>query len=70
MTAKVNIWSKVDTSGTCWFWQGYIMPNGYGMLGRKLVHRLVYEQAKGLIPVGLEIDHICRNRKRQVQLCT
>lgn len=33
-------------------------------VGRKrvLAHRLAYEKAKGEIPNGLELDHLCRNR--------
>lgn len=27
-----------------------------------LAHRVAYEQAKGPIPTGLQIDHLCRNR--------
>ena len=30
--------------------------------GGKLAHRVAYEQAKGPIPDGLTIDHLCRNR--------
>ena len=30
---------------------------------RTYAHRFAYEQAKGAIPDGLEIDHLCRNRR-------
>jgi len=30
---------------------------------KHLAHRVAYELKKGRIPDGLEIDHICRNRK-------
>ena len=48
--------------------QGYENGNGYlkaRFSGRKLqyVHRVAYEQAKGPIPDGLQIDHLCRNRQ-------
>ena len=50
----------------CRLWTGYVMPNGYGQfrVGGKVVgaHRWAYEHAKGPIPPGLEIDHLCRNR--------
>lgn len=40
--------------------------NGYGMmtLNRERIrpHRLAYELAKGPIPLGLVIDHLCRNK--------
>lgn len=53
----------------CMVWTGYIYPNGYATigLGRKgtgneYIHRVAYELAKGKIPEGLVIDHLCRNR--------
>lgn len=51
----------------CWIWQlkGH-KATGYGMVraGGKdmLAHRYYYEQAKGPIPAGFQIDHLCRNR--------
>ncbi|MFB8122066.1 HNH endonuclease signature motif containing protein [Streptomyces bacillaris] len=45
--------------GNCWIWQG--STNGtYGRLGPGLAHRVSYEIAKGQIPSGLDIDHLCR----------
>jgi hypothetical protein len=56
-------WEKVDTSGDCWLWRGYVMKNGYGMCDqRTLVHRFSWETVHGPIPAGLVIDHICRVR--------
>lgn len=59
--------SKVDMSGSCWTWTAWIDHHGYGRLyfGRRnteMAHRLSYQWAKGPIPEGLTIDHICRNR--------
>ena len=55
----------VDENG-CWVWQQYVGPGGYG-LGRfggdrKVAHRGIYEQAKGDIPDGAHLDHLCKNR--------
>jgi hypothetical protein len=56
---------KVDDAG-CWNWQGYLRV-GYGTLsidGRPhLAHRVSYMAYVGPIPVGLHIDHLCRNRR-------
>lgn len=54
----------------CWSWTGHMNPNGYGFLavyrdGKQkniLAHRVAYEQRFGPIPLGLDIDHLCRNR--------
>jgi len=52
--------------GECWPWAGSITVSGYGRLHvdgvEHLAHRYVYERRIGLIPVGLHIDHLCRNR--------
>jgi len=50
----------------CWEWQGYVGKNGYAsfrMAGTtRSVHRISFELAKGPIPEGLVIDHLCRVR--------
>lgn len=50
----------------CWVWQRSKNPNGYGNLrvDKKLLlaHRWSYERHVGPIPVGLELDHLCRVR--------
>lgn len=47
----------------CWIWQRGKDQNGYGRIrtyGRQmLAHRVIYERHKGLIPNGLELDHLC-----------
>src|SRR3990167_4248135 len=55
----------IRRSTGCWEWNGCFDPNGYtrlyhahrGIFG----HRFSYEQARGPIPIGMEIDHLCRN---------
>lgn len=49
-------------AGDCIVWTGYRLPKGYGLFGSKYAHRLAYSDAKGPIPDGLVIDHLCRNR--------
>lgn len=46
---------------------GQTITKGYGvvkMAGKMImVHRVIWQQANGLIPEGLQIDHICRNTR-------
>ena len=56
----------IDESTGCWIWQGSpCRKNGYGRFwvnGKNVsAHRYSYELAKGKIPDGLSIDHLCRN---------
>ena len=52
----------------CWEWGGARSKAGYGQIrsgGRGVLlyaHRVAYELARGPIPPGLVIDHLCRNR--------
>ncbi|MMZ45513.1 hypothetical protein D1872_71140 [compost metagenome] len=64
-----RFWSKVDKSSgpdTCWTWLGKLNTGGYGRITVEKVqmpaHRFSYELAYGVIPEGLQIDHLCRNR--------
>lgn len=57
----------VDLCTGCWEWQLAIKKqSGYGQIkldGKcQLAHRVVYEFMRGLIPDGLVLDHLCRNR--------
>jgi hypothetical protein len=54
---------EVAESG-CWLWTGGTTSAGYGQVrggtgGQVYVHRVAYEIAKGPIPDGLVIDHLC-----------
>ena len=56
--------------GDCLAWVGGITSNGYGIMRKtgegpsmRYAHRVAYELEHGPIPVGMEIDHLCRNRK-------
>ena len=56
----------VQASG-CWFWNGFIRSNGYAAFwtgSRKVyAHRYAFEIFIGPIPIGQDIDHLCRNRR-------
>jgi hypothetical protein len=59
--------SLVEASGTeCIVWPRFLDKDGYGRVwidGKSaLAHRVAYEIARGEIPLGLTIDHLCRNR--------
>lgn len=73
MILPPRFWSKVKTSDThfyngtpCLEWTACTDYNGYGKFklnGKtKLAHRLSYEEKYGIIPKGLVINHMCRNR--------
>jgi hypothetical protein len=65
-TTAERFWAKVNKTDTCWLWTASKKPNGYGQMtvNQKTVypHRLVYEMMVGLIPEGMQLDHLCRNR--------
>lgn len=66
-TWQDRFWAKVDKSGDCWEWTAFLTPDGYGRFGLDgaivAAHRTAYELVVGPIPDGLQIDHLCRNRK-------
>ena len=51
----------------CWEWQGCLNEKGYGLFFHDnyyRAHRFSYEYYNNaIIPEGLTIDHLCRNRK-------
>ena len=56
----------------CMLWTASLGSDGYGLFGIKTgagkwcrvgAHRLSYQHFIGPIPQGLELDHLCRNRK-------
>lgn len=62
-----RFWAKVNKEAPngCWEWMAGLYPNGYGQFwaGKQVrAHRWSYEQARGEIPEGLQIDHLCRNK--------
>ena len=60
----IDYW--VDPNSGCWVWQRYLGLEGYALKrrdGKKIpAHRYYYEMYRGPIPVGLMMDHLCRNR--------
>jgi hypothetical protein len=68
MTVDARLWPKVDKTGAngCWLWLGSTVWDGYGRfrLPDRTVraHRFIYERFYGRVPLGMELDHLCRNR--------
>lgn len=76
LTALARAWPKIDRNGPasdfrpdlgpCWVWTGALNA-GYGVMAidghQRRVHRVVWEAFKGVIPDGLHLDHLCRNRR-------
>lgn len=61
-----RFWEKVDKTDGCWLWTGYTNARGYGQFytgaGKKLsAHIVAYLITGGIVPPGLELDHLCRN---------
>lgn len=66
--ALVRFEAKVIKDAGCWLWIGAKQSGGYGRFmvcsdPRTLIlaHRYSYELARGPIPDGLTLDHLCRN---------
>lgn len=61
-----RFWLRVWPRGDCWEWRGAKTRGGYGHLvveGQHVyAHRLAYTVAKGPIPQGHQLDHLCRHR--------
>lgn len=76
-TTEDRFWSMVRKDGPvpahrpelgpCWPWQGSVDGGGYGMFrepdkeNMSRSHIVSYVIAQGLVPGGLELDHICHN---------
>lgn len=67
---ETRLWSQVGErqDGGCWEWTGCLnKPGGYGRIAvggkQVMAHRYSYELLVGPVPDGLELDHLCRNRR-------
>ena len=63
-----SIEARIIETPTCWLWAGSVDPDGYPQVvwqcRRYRVHRLWFEYLTGEpLPVDLEIDHTCNNRR-------
>jgi len=63
-----RIQSKImpEPNSGCWLWIAALW-RGYARLGWQnrsscLAHRIIYELFNGPVPIGLELDHLCKTR--------
>lgn len=65
-TLPARVAAKIDFTGPCWLWTASKTGSGYGKMWwpseQRLVpaHRIVYGLLVGPIPIGSELDHLCR----------
>lgn len=54
------------TCDGCWEYTGALTSKGYAQVAcagtMRFAHRIMYEDRKGKVPPGMELDHLCRNR--------
>lgn len=62
-----RFWTSVEKTDGCWIWHGQIRRDGYGTFnvdGRNVrAHRFAFELGREPTPTGLDLDHLCRNRR-------
>lgn len=74
MKPKILQRVRVAEESGCWEWIGTLNADGYGkvVVGYKdeprqpiksFAHRVAFQAWRGPITQGLELDHLCRNRK-------
>ena len=65
----IRFWEKISvTPNDCWEWNASLNgDNGYGLFWTgertQVAHRFLYETIIGSVPVGFELDHLCRNKR-------
>lgn len=66
----IRFWDFVipEPNSGCWLYFGSDNGNGYGAFteargkSRRYAHRIAYEDLRGPIPAGMELDHLCNTR--------
>jgi HNH endonuclease len=69
---RVPLWTRAgkhintgNSPGSCWLWTGRVNNGGYPVVfwrgNSRPAHRAFYEDIVGPIPVGLVLDHLCRD---------
>lgn len=63
-----RFWSRLmESESGCWEWQEYVDEKGYGRFwdGARTIraHQYAFAALVGDVPDGLELDHLCKNRR-------
>lgn len=53
---------RVNQTTGCWVFLGSIDDEGYGRIGSRMAHRVMYEALVGAVENGLQLDHLCVRR--------
>jgi hypothetical protein len=57
---------RINKMPYCWAWTGAVGRDGYGRAyynnSSFLAHRAVFTEVNGVIPQGMTLDHLCRNK--------
>lgn len=68
--SDAHFWRNVDkkSEAECWEWIGFVHPTGYGRCGNgrfgtRSAHKYSYILAYGMVPSGMVVDHVCRNKR-------
>lgn len=66
-TPEERFWNQVSQiPDGCWIWIGRVDSGEYGQISvnarQVMAHRFSYELLVGPIPLGLSLDHLCRER--------
>ena len=54
--------SSIPVVGPCLIWRRGLNKGGYGVFGSDLAHRVAYRMARGAIPIGKSVLHMCHRR--------
>jgi len=65
ITPEDHFWAKVSKTDNCREWTAAKSVDGYANFWYRnswlRAHRVSYEWARGPIPAGMQVDHMCRN---------
>ena len=64
-----RFWDKVDLDDpeSCWVWDAALQTAGYGQIwldgATHTAHKVAWVWEYGSVPEGMQLDHLCRNRR-------